>query len=243
MVYRGKVLPASAEATITAAIGPFPKHEDFPKIEENAWTTRALTDVLWKDDVPKFSLLWLSEPDLSEHETAPGSPTALAAIKSDDDNLAKVLAALQAKNALTTTDIFVVSDHGFSTIDLAVDVAQRLRAAGFDAVRFFTGERKTGQVLVVSLGGSVEFYVVNHDAKITQKLVDFLQRSDFAGVILTRAKMEGTFTLAQVHLDSATAPDVIVSCRWNDKPNEFGVPGRGRIRHWQESRARHPQHL
>src|SRR5207237_7017417 len=119
------------------------------------------------------------------------------------------------KNALTTTDIFVVSDHGFSTIDLAVDVAQRLRAAGFDAVRFFTAEPKARQVLVVSLGGSVEFYVVDHDAKITRQLVDFLQRSDFAGVILTRAKMEGTFTLDQLHLESATAPDVIVSCRWN----------------------------
>src|SRR5207237_5453595 len=119
----------------------------------------------------------------------PGSPTSLAAIKNDNDNLARVLAALRSKNALTTTDIFVVSDHGFSTIDLAVDVAQRLRAAGFDAVRFFTGAAKPGQVLVVSLGGSVEFYDVDHEARIIQKLVDFLERSDFAGVILTRMKM------------------------------------------------------
>ena len=60
---------------------------------------------------------------------------------------------------------------------------------------------------------------------ITQKLVDYLQHSDFAGVILTREKMAGTFTLAQAHLATATAPDVIVSARWNDRPNEFGAPG------------------
>ena len=132
----------------------------FPEQGEDIWTTRALTDVLWKDEVPKFSLLWLSEPDLTEHETAPGSPASLAAIKSSDDNLAKVLAALKAKNALTSTDIFVVSDHGFSTIDLVVDVAARVARGGFRrGARFSPINRNAGQVLVVTLGGSVEFYV------------------------------------------------------------------------------------
>ena len=225
VIYCGKFLPRTAEAAVVAALGPFPSVKQFPNSEEDAWTTRALTDVLWKKDVPKFSLLWLSEPDLTQHEYAPGSPQGLAAIKSDDDNLAKVLAALRAKNALTNTDVFVVSDHGFSTIQRAVDVAQRLREAGFDAVRFFTGQAKPGQILVVSLGGSTEFYVVGHDLAMTRRLVNYLQRSDFAGVILTREKMDGTFTLAQVHLATATAPDVIVASRWNDQPNEFGVRG------------------
>jgi arylsulfatase A-like enzyme len=225
VVYRGRVMPADAEAAIVAAIGPFPIRKNFPNENEDAWTTRALTEVLWKNDLPKFSLLWLSEPDLSEHETAPGAPTSLAAIKSSDENLAKVLVALKAKNALTNTDIFVVSDHGFSTVDLAVDVAARLRAAGFDAVRAFTEEPKTRQILVVTLGGSVGFYVAGHDTATIDKLVDFLQRSDFAGVILTRATHEVTFTFAQTQLNAPSAPDVIVACRWNNRPNEFGVAG------------------
>lgn len=225
VVYRGKVLPATAQPIIDATIGPFPIRKNFPNEKEDAWTTRALTDVLWKENVPKFSLLWLSEPDLSQHETAPGSRTSLAATKNSDNNLAKVLTALKAKNALTTTDLFVVSDHGFSTIDLAVNVAQRLRGAGFNAVRAFNGKPQTGQVLVVTLGGSVAFYVVDHDEKIIARLLNFLQRSDFAGVILTRAGLRGTFTLEQAHLNSPSAPDVMVSCRWNDRPNEFGVSG------------------
>ncbi|MGH8163046.1 MAG: alkaline phosphatase family protein, partial [Rhodanobacteraceae bacterium] len=160
VIYRGHIIPPSAKSEIVSAIGPFPdRHGNFPNSGEDAWTTRAFTEALWKDAVPKFSLLWLSEPDLSQHEFAPGSPTALAAIKRDDENLAKVLAALRSKNALTSTDIFVVSDHGFSTIDLAIDAAKRLRAAGFEAVRFFKGKPKRGQILVVSLGGSMEFYV------------------------------------------------------------------------------------
>ena len=150
----------------------------------------------------------------------------MAAIKSSDQNLARVLAALKAKNALTTTDIFIVSDHGFSTVGAAVDVAARLRAAGFDAVRAFKGTPKRGEILVVSLGGSVTFYVTDHDTATIEKLVDFLERSDFAGLIFTRERRPGTLTFAQAQLASPDAPDVIMACRWNDEPNEFGIAGK-----------------
>ena len=69
----------------------------------------------------------------------------------------------------------------------------------------------TGQILVVTLGGSVAFYVVEHNQKVIRDLVDFLQRSDFAGVILTRDAEEGTFTLAQAQLDTPAAPDVLTA--------------------------------
>ncbi|MEO5719492.1 MAG: alkaline phosphatase family protein [Chthoniobacterales bacterium] len=225
VIYRGKVLPAEAGKQITAALGRFPERKKFPNESEDDWTTHALTNVLWREEVPKFSLLWLSEPDLTEHETAPGAPAALAAIRSSDQNLAKVLAALKAKNALASTDIFVVSDHGFSTVNRTVDVAAVLRAAGLNAVRSFAEKPKRGQILVVSIGGSVLFYVVEHEPELTKRLIDVLQRSDFAGVILTRDKHEGTFTLAQTQLNAPLAPDVIVACHWDDRPNEFGIAG------------------
>ncbi len=226
VIYRGKVLPAEAAKRITDTLGPFPVRKTFPNESEDNWTTNALTNVLWHEETPKFSLLWLSEPDLSEHETAPGAPTALAAIKSSDQNLAKVLAALKEKHALTTTDIFVVSDHGFSTVDPAIDVAAKLRTAGLDAVRSFAGEPKRGQILVVSLGGTVTFYVAEHEPATIDKLIDALQRSDFAGVILAREKHPGTFSFAEAQLDAPLAPDVIVALHWDDRTNEFGIAGR-----------------
>jgi hypothetical protein len=57
------------------------------------------------------------------------------------------------------------------------------------------------------------------------KLVDFLQHSDFAGVILTRAGQRGTFTLSEARVNAAIAPDALVACRWNNTPNEFGIVG------------------
>ena len=225
VIYRGKILPTEAGDRIKSVLGPFPQRKTIPNESEDDWTTSALTNVLWRDEIPKFSLLWLSEPDLTIHETALGAPAALAAIKSSDQNLAKLLAALEAKNALAKTDILVVSDHGFSTVDPAVDVAAQLRAAGLEAVRAFDENQRRGQILVVSLGGSVMFYVVERDPAVIGKLIDVLQRADFAGVILTRERHEGTFTFAQAQLAAPAGPDVIVACRWSDRPNEFGIAG------------------
>ncbi len=225
VVYRGKGLPASLNAFLRQALGPIPKRTGFPNEKEDVWTTRVLTELFWKDELPKFSLLWLSEPDLSEHQTAPGSPTALAAIRSSDQCLARIIAALKGKNALSNTDILIVSDHGFSTVNLALDVAARLRAAGFDAVRVFPAKPKPGQVLVVSLGGSMEFYVAGRDPETIRHLIEYLQHSDFAGVIVSRTAHEGTFTLAQLQMETPNAPDVFVASRWSSTPNEFGAAG------------------
>ncbi|MGB8354784.1 MAG: alkaline phosphatase family protein [Chthoniobacteraceae bacterium] len=224
--YAGKSIPESAIAEATATLGiPFPPTVTFPNRDADAWTTRALTEYLWKDEVPKFSLLWMSDPDFSQHNTAPGAPIALGALKSVDDNLATVLAALDAKGIRDKTDVFIVSDHGFSTVDKASDVANVLKAAGFAAGRKFTATPQPGDIMVISLGGSVLFYVHGHDAATTQKLVDFLQGSDFAGVIFTREKMEGTFTLEQARLNTPESPDVVVALRWDDSKSSYGVTG------------------
>jgi len=37
--------------------------------------------------------------------------------------------------------------------------------------------------------------VRDHDREVTQRLIDWLQHSDFAGTIFTREKFEGTFSL------------------------------------------------
>src|SRR5207244_3742858 len=166
-------------APITDALGPFPSGQ----LQRDTWTTKALTDVLWKDGVPALSILWLGEPDLTQHESAPGAPAALAAIKVSDENLASVLSALDRQKARETTDLFVVSDHGFSTIKRSIDLRKILNDAGFSAKTEFTDEPKTGDIMLAGNGGSVLFYVIGHDETLTRRLIEFLQQSGFAGVI------------------------------------------------------------
>ena len=220
-LFAGQCLPSGALARFTEVLGPFPSAH----LDKDSWTTKALIDVLWKEGVPALSILWLGEPDLTEHETAPGAPAALAAIKSAEENLAAVLSALDEHKMRETTDVFVVSDHGFSTIRRSIDLRKILNEAGFAATTEFNGEPKPGDIMLAGNGGSVLFYVIGHDATVTRRLVEFLQQSDFAGVIFTQQRMEGTFALEEANIQSDRAPDVMMAFRWDNSKNQFGVPG------------------
>ena len=220
-LFAGSALPDGVLARIAAALGPFPS----ARLQRDRWTTKAVTDFVWKDGVPAFTVLWLGEPDLTQHETAPGAPSALAAIKASDENLAAVLSGLDQQGVRKTTDIFVVSDHGFSTIRRSIDLRKTLTDAGFVAKTEFDGQPKRGDIMLVGNGGSVLFYVVGHEAMVTRRLVEFLQQSDFAGVIFTKQGLSGTFHLNDAKIDNPHAPDVVLAFRWNDSKNQFGTPG------------------
>jgi arylsulfatase A-like enzyme len=191
----------------------------------DAWTTRALVHGFWKERVPKYTLLWLSEPDASQHQSGVGSEHAEAAMAECDRNLALVLKTLETKGLLERTDILVVSDHGFSTIDRGPEVIKSLKRAKFVAGKQFENP-EAGDIMVVNLGGSIYFYVFEHDQPTIRRLIEFLQSSDFAGVIFSATPVEGTFPLSQVRLAASKgAPDVVVSMRWSDGKSDGGAPG------------------
>lgn len=229
VLFAGKTYPESALAPLLAAVGKFPAYPPadppVPNTGQNAWTTRALVEHLWRDGVPRFSTLWLSDPDYSQHLTQPGSPTALAALADCDAALGTVVTALRAKGVLEKTNIFIVSDHGFSTVDWALDLGPGLKKAGLTTVRAYRTEPKPGEILQVSVGGSAQFYVPGHNAEDVQKLVSFLQSTNYAGPIFTRAALPGTFALSAARIDSPDSPDVLVSFRWKEGKNASGAEG------------------
>src|SRR5256714_12957359 len=124
VLYKGHTIPRVAVEALNHLNDDkeFPTNSVHPNTAADAWTTKSLTQGLWKKGVPKYTLLWLSEPDASQHETGPGSDTSLAALESSDKNLARVFKALEEKKLEDKTDVFVVSDHGFSTIQRGPDV-------------------------------------------------------------------------------------------------------------------------
>lgn len=224
-IFSGETRPESALGPIEKLLGPFPDIGRTPGAAGDSWTTRALTESLWKNGVPAYSVLWLSEPDRAQHASAPGSEEALAAIKSSDENLEIVLRALGKKGVRDQTDVFVASDHGFSTIQRAIDLRGLLTGAGFTVIADGDTSSKRGEVRVVGNGGTVLFYVTEHDPKVTARLVSWLQQTDFAGVLFSRATIKGTFPLSQMHLDTAAAPDLVMAFRWSDEQSKHGVPG------------------
>lgn len=219
------VVPASALADLVTARGEIPSKVSHPNVEQDLWTTRTLLEHFWRDGVPAYSVLWLSEPDYTQHQHGPGSPEALAALRSSDANLGRVLEALRERKLLEQTDVLVVSDHGFSNVERAVNTADEFRAAGFKLRREWPAPRSPGEVLLVGLGGSVSLYVEGRDETVLRGLIDFLQTTDWCGPIFSRLEVEGTFPLSAVRIDAPTAPDIVFAMRWSDGKDERGIPG------------------
>lgn len=227
-LYEGKTIPRALSEALAKVNDdkPFPGTITIPNTAQDNWTTRSLVRALWKDGVPKYTLLWLSEPDKSQHDSGVGSGNALAGIESSDKNLAEVVKTLRDKGVYEKTDIFVVSDHGFSTISAGPDIPSILRKQKFKGGSKLE-DPEPGDVITIGLGGAALFYVVERDEAVIRRLVEFLQTSDFAAVIFSRQRLEGTFPLENAGYSSANpnAPDVLISLRWTAERNEFGAPG------------------
>lgn len=226
VLYQGETLPPALEEGINEAYGKYPKpgpQDDWR--DRDAWTTRVLLGSLWKDGVPPYTLLWLAQPDKFQHTTGPGSPQSLAGIKSSDEKLGLVLADLDRRGLRDSTDVMVVSDHGFSTVARKVDVAVELAQAGFAAKRTVPGGLQPGELIVVSNGGSSLIYVGGHQADTVARVVAWLQNQDWVGVIFARDPQPGTFPLAEARLASPEAPDLVVSLKWWPDKSANGTPG------------------
>jgi arylsulfatase A-like enzyme len=226
-LFEGKTLPRSAVDALIKVNDDkaWTTNVTHPNTTQDNWTTRAFVRGLWRKGIPKYSVLWLSEPDKSQHEHAPGSTQAVAGIEVSDKNLAEVIKVLKEHGAYEKTDLLVVSDHGFSSIQRGPDVVEILKRQKFSAAKKFENP-ETGDVMVVGLGGSVMFYVVDREESVIRRLVEFLQTTDFAGVLFSRLKLPGTFPLDAVRYSSSNnMPDVLMSMRWTADRNEHGVPG------------------
>jgi hypothetical protein len=100
-----------------------------------------------------------------------------------------------------------------------------LKKAKFRAFKKFE-DPEDGDIIVVGLGGAVCLYVFGHHEPTIHRLVDFLQTSDFAGVIFSRIPLEGTFPLDQVRIGTTNpVPDVVVAMRWTADKSDTGAPG------------------
>jgi hypothetical protein len=227
-LFEGKTIPRDLIESLTKVNDnkAFPAFA-IPNKDQDEWTMKALTKSLWKEGVPKYTLLWLSEPDKSQHDSGVGAPNALAGIESSDNNLGEVIKTLKDKGVYDKTDIFVISDHGFSTISAGPDLPALLKKQKFKGGNKLE-DPEPGDVITLGLGGSAMFYVVERQEAVVRRLVEFLQTTDFAGVIFSRKQpMDGTFPLEAVGYSSQSknSPDVIMSFRWTATRNDYGAPG------------------
>ena len=230
VLYAGRIMPSWLQEAVERVNDnrKFPTNS-VPNSGREDWTGKALREVVWKKGIPKLSVIWLSEPDASQHDSSPGSDNAINALDVADRRLTSILKLLEEKKAIDKTDVLIVSDHGFSTVARGFELVDFLKRSGFKATKKFE-DSEPGDIMVVGLGGSAYLYVVDHKEDVIRKLVTFLQNSEIAGVIFSKlgrdGHVEGTFPLSAVRLDAGDGtPDVVVSFKWTDQKNDYDTPG------------------
>ena len=196
-----------------------------------AWAQRVLREYVLPELGPAVVIDWLTEPDHSQHGLGVGSPAARAAIRRDDREIARVLQTIDGLGLTASTDVFVVSDHGFSTNTAGVDVVGELIGAGLKAAR------DSDDVVLASSGQALALHVKDHDGERIARIVRFVQSREWGGVLFTAAAgpgtahggVAGTFSLELIHAaNPERGPDMLLTFPWTSRPNAFGVPGTDR---------------
>ena len=193
------------------------------------WGMRVLGDYVLPVLKPQVVFAWLTEPDHTQHAFGSNAPETVATIRNDDRQIGVILDRLQTLGLRDTTNIIVVSDHGFSHSVYGVNVRQELREAGF------VSAVEADDVVIASSGQAVLLHVKGRDPEKIAAIATFLKKQLWCGVLFTAAdaagpahlgKVPGTFSLELIHLGgSPRSADIALTFPWSSATNRFGVAG------------------
>ncbi|MBI1929726.1 alkaline phosphatase family protein, partial [Candidatus Poribacteria bacterium] len=216
-------LPHPPAGEIKAQFGVAPP-ADRPNTGRNAYAIDVLIRYILPEMQPALTYVWMSDPDHTQHYYGPGAPESMEAIRRVDAHLGEILSTLDTLDLRETTDVFVMSDHGFVTHEQPVDLSQTLVDAGLKAAKEST------EVICVD----THIYVQDHDAEKICQIVAFLQRQEWCGCIFTRhptgkntkfGQMQGTLSMKLIGNDHERAGDILYAYNWSAGANRWGVRG------------------
>ena len=103
-------------AIAIASRDPSDSTQGAPENAANKYMMSVFTQYILPVKKPMLSLIWFRTPDNVEHGYGPGTPNALAGLRSQDARLGELITALRANGMDSSTNIVVVSDHGHSSV-------------------------------------------------------------------------------------------------------------------------------
>jgi arylsulfatase A-like enzyme len=222
--------PDDVNEAILSKLGPAPAKgrgsESYDSVV--TWTQRALREYVLPEVRPAAVINWITEPDHSQHVIGVGSPAARAALRHVDGQIAETLATLAGLGLADSTDVIVVSDHGFTTNTAGVDVTAELIEAGL------AGSDADAGVVLASGGQAVALHVPGREPDRIEGIARFLRSRDWAGALFTAPRapgdphgvVEGTFSLELARLANLERrPDILLTFAWTSRANAFGVAG------------------
>lgn len=208
-------LPYDLSAKLESRFGSWPD-EAMPNTPRLDHAVRILTEHILPERQPVVALIWSSEPDKAQHAHGVGSEMSDRAIREADARFGAILEWLDASGGASDTDILVISDHGYSTIQEVVDLEWYTRDAGFSPQ----------DVIVAPNGGSALFYC--RTTEIAQRVGAWLTERPWCGALLaseTAGEIEGTLPMSLAGAEGPRAPELAMSFGWDSRPNDAGYNG------------------
>jgi len=181
---------------------------------EIAMTSRFIDEVL-VERRPPLAILWMGEPDATQHIRPLGSPEHLAVLRQADANAARVFEAVdRLRDRGDDIMLIACSDHGHQTVSRVIDVEAELVAAGLK------NSRGSGDVVTPTSGTSSLVYVHPDQAAKVDAIGAFLASRDWVDRVVPASELAG-IGLAPCH-----GLAFAMSLKSDAEPNPFGVPGR-----------------
>jgi predicted AlkP superfamily pyrophosphatase or phosphodiesterase len=131
-------------------------HLPQPGMDSDAIRTHVAIFLL-KKHKPNLLLLHLDDLDHFEHQAGPESQLARQTLERIDGWIGEILGAVKQAGLSQTTDVFIVSDHGFLPTERIIYPNVLLAKAGL-LVLDEKGEVTGGKVFTISNGGSFFIY-------------------------------------------------------------------------------------
>jgi arylsulfatase A-like enzyme len=212
-------LPESLAAEMKV-IGPVPKG-DAGALDRYA--VDAFLTVGLKQD-PSVTVLWLGALDATAHVRGIGAADTQAILRQVDTQIGRIEAAFKDAGLYERYNIWVTSDHGFSTYTGGIDVAA--------IVSPFAAKLPDGSPKIVAGGGAI--YVRDGDQGVITAIVGKLQATQGVGAIFTRVAqpgslsggVPGTLSFEAIRWSHERAAQILFSPDWSDAANAHGFRGR-----------------
>lgn len=187
--------------------------------ERNRFVLRVLREMLIPAQRPDVVVLWLTEPDHSQHYHGLASPEALAMLRELDAELESLVAYLKDACGAEDLTCILLSDHGFESACGHADPDRELAEAGL--------KRAPDSNDIVRASNSL--WLTGAARERVRDVAHFMAERPWVGSVFVRddllAHVPGAMPQSAVYGGHPRAAQVMFSYRASAQPNGEGVPG------------------
>lgn len=181
-------------------------------------TTHRFCQALAEPGDALLHLLWICEPDHSQHTLELGSPHHREVIANAETCAVRVFEAVDALRAAGDDVLFAIaSDHGHETVDEIVPVNEMLVEAGFKQ------DLNSSDVVLASSGMGALIYLSDDASNRCKKIAEWVRDQDWSGIVYAGESLE------EVGQRSDTSLAIAFSMAKRDVANRYGIRGLGHV--------------